>query len=94
MITPDTYAVSHDFNIEYSQMPQLRAQQMKTSKFAPLPTTHNFFPVAVETSGAMWAYVMSLCILFVSNTSSIVLNPSAGAMTDYSKSAKGHRHVY
>ena len=35
-----------------------------------------------------WAYVMPVCVLFVSGTSGIVFNPSAGAITDHSQSAK------
>ena len=31
---------------------------------------------------------MLVCVLFVSSTSGIVFNPSAGAITDYSQSAK------
>ena len=31
---------------------------------------------------------MPVCVLFVSNRSVIVFNPSAGAITDYSQSAK------
>ena len=31
---------------------------------------------------------MPVCILFVSSRSGIVFNPSAGAITDYSQSAK------
>ena len=35
-----------------------------------------------------WAYAMPMDVLFVSSTSYIVFNPSAGAITDYSQSAK------
>ena len=35
-----------------------------------------------------WAYAMLVCVLFVPSTSGIVFNPSAGAITDYSQSAK------
>ena len=35
-----------------------------------------------------WAYAMPVCELFVSNRSGIVFNPSAGAITDHSQSAK------
>ena len=36
----------------------------------------------------MLAYAMSVCVLFLSSRSGIVFNPSAGAITDYSQSAK------
>ena len=36
----------------------------------------------------MWAYAMPVYVLFVSSRSGIVLNPSAGAITDHSQSAK------
>ena len=36
----------------------------------------------------MLAYAMSVCVLFVSSRSGIVFNPSAGAITDRSQSAK------
>ena len=36
----------------------------------------------------MWAYAMPACALFVSDRSDIVFNPSAGAITDQSQSAK------
>ena len=35
-----------------------------------------------------WAYAMPVCVLFVSIRSVIVFNPSAGAITDPSRSAK------
>ena len=35
-----------------------------------------------------WANAMPVCVLFVSRRSSIVFNPSAGAITDHSQSAK------
>ena len=35
-----------------------------------------------------WTYVMSVCVLFVSNASGIVFNPSAGAITDHNQSVK------
>ena len=35
-----------------------------------------------------WAYAMPVCVLFVSSRSGIVFNPSAGAITDRSQSAK------
>ena len=35
-----------------------------------------------------WAYAMPVYVLFVSSRSGIVFNPSAGAITDYSQSAK------
>ena len=34
------------------------------------------------------AYAMAMCVLFVSSRSCIVFNPSAGAITDHSQSAK------
>ena len=36
----------------------------------------------------MLAYAMSVCVLFVSSWSGIVFNPSAGAITYHSQSAK------
>ena len=36
----------------------------------------------------MWAYAMPVCGLFVSSRSGIVFNPSAGAITHHSHSAK------
>ena len=35
-----------------------------------------------------WAYANAMCVLFFSNRSGIVFNPSAGAITDHSQSAK------
>ena len=35
-----------------------------------------------------WTYAKLVCILFVSSTSDIVLNPNAGAFINYSQSAK------
>ena len=35
-----------------------------------------------------WAYAIPVCVLFVSSRSGIVFNPSAGAITDHSQSAK------
>ena len=35
-----------------------------------------------------WAYAIAVCVLFVSSWSGIVFNPSAGAITDHSQSAK------
>ena len=35
-----------------------------------------------------WEYVMPVYVLFVSSRSGIVFNPSAGAITDHSQSAK------
>ena len=37
---------------------------------------------------ANWAYAMPKCVLFVSSSSGIVFNYSAGAITDQSESAK------
>ena len=34
-----------------------------------------------------WAYLMPVCVLFVSRRSGIVFNPSDGAITDYNQSA-------
>ena len=44
--------------------------------------------VVQECGAVRWAYVMPLCVLFVSSRSGIVFNPSAGAITDHSQSAK------
>ena len=35
-----------------------------------------------------WTYAIPLCVVFVSSRSGIVFNPSAGAITEHSKSAK------
>ena len=35
-----------------------------------------------------YAYAMPMCVLFVSSRSDIVFNPSDGAITDHSQSAK------
>ena len=35
-----------------------------------------------------WAYAMPVCVLFMSSRSVIVFNPSSGAITDHSQSAK------
>ena len=35
-----------------------------------------------------WAYAMPVYVLFVSSRSGIVFNPSPGAITDHSQSAK------
>ena len=35
-----------------------------------------------------WAYAMPVCVLFVSSRSGIVFNPSSGAITNHSQSAK------
>ena len=41
-----------------------------------------------ECGAVMWAYAMPVCVPFESSRSDIVFNPSAGAMTDHSQSAK------
>ena len=44
--------------------------------------------VVTGVCAVMLAYAMSVCVLFVSSRSGIVFNPSAGAITDHSQSAK------
>ena len=41
-----------------------------------------------ECGAVRWAYAMPVFVLFVSSWSGIVFNPSAGAITDHSQSAK------
>ena len=41
-----------------------------------------------ECGAVRWTYAMPVCVLFVSSRSGIVFNPSAGAITDHSQSAK------
>ena len=36
----------------------------------------------------LWTYAKSVCVVFVSNTLGIVFDPSVGAITDDSQSAK------
>jgi len=57
---PDTYTESHlhDTALHADQEPlQTRRLQKKTTKYAGLPRTHLFFPVAIETAGTwnQWA---------------------------------------
>ena len=48
-----------------------------------------YIAYVVTVCGAVrWAYAMPECVLFVSNRSGIVFNPSASALTDHSQSAK------
>ena len=44
--------------------------------------------VTGEFFAVRWAYAIPVCVLLASSRSGIIFNPSAGAITDHSQSAK------
>ena len=62
--------------------------QVITSDFAASRSVPYMTYIAHVVTGVWCGKVMPVCILFLSSRSGIVFNPSAGAITDHSQSAK------
>ena len=53
---PDTFAPSHICQTTTAADGEVatHTEERKCSKYSSLPVTHDFIPVAIETSGVMW----------------------------------------